>query len=553
MLALLAAVPILLTIILTVGFNMSAKKVLPIAWAVIVIIGFTYWQMDVQKIAAFSIAGFLGSIDTLLIIFGAILLMNMLNTAGAMHRIQGMFNGITEDARIQLVIIGFAFSAFIEGAAGFGTPAAIAAPLLIGLGFPPMAAAVACLILNSTPVPFGAAGTPTNSAADIVKDLLPAIGVTDFEAWKLSLSFISALGMAVGALVIIFIVVGIVTRMFGKNKSFADAVPTIPFCVFAAVVFDIFYLLLAKFIGSEITSLTAAAITVFVLIGAAKAGFLVPKTIWRFEGEEKKQENAEDVPHMSLFKAWIPYLFVSVWLILTRIPQLGLKGPIKSVVISVKGILGIPEAAWNFAILNNPGVAPFILIVLLSIPLYGLTGSQVKEIFVKSGKQVYGATIALIFGFGLVYMYRWSSFNGAGLDSMLLTMAKGVAELAGENYFYVAPFIGSVGAFMFGSNTVSNVMFAPLQFETANLLQIPPTVILALQNQGGAIGNMVCINNIVAVAATTGIISIRGIEGKLLKTDVVPWAIYYVICIAVMIVALQMGLVPEIALQLGAQ
>ena len=383
--------------------------------------------------------------------------------------------------------------------------------------------------------------------------MLPAIGVTDFEAWKLSLSFISALGMAVGALVIIFIVVGIVTRMFGKNKSFADAVPTIPFCVFAAVVFDIFYLLLAKFIGSEITSLTAAAITVFVLIGAAKAGFLVPKTIWRFEGEEKKQENAEDVPHMSLFKAWIPYLFVSVWLILTRIPQLGLKGPIKSVVISVKGILGIPEAAWNFAILNNPGVAPFILIVLLSIPLYGLTGSQVKEIFVKSGKQVYGATIALIFGFGLVYMYRWSSFNGAGLDSMLLTMAKGVAELAGENYFYVAPFIGSVGAFMFGSNTVSNVMFAPLQFETANLLQIPPTVILALQNQGGAIGNMVCINNIVAVAATTGIISIRGIEGKLLKTDVVPWAIYYVICIAVMIVALQMGLVPEIALQMGAQ
>ncbi len=548
MLALLAAVPILLTILLTVGFNMSAKKVLPLAWAVSVVIGLTYWQMDPQKVAAFSVAGFLGSIDTLLIIFGAILLMNMLNTAGAMHRIQGMFNGITEDARIQLVIIGFAFSAFIEGAAGFGTPAAIAAPLLIGLGFPPMAAAVACLILNSTPVPFGAAGTPTNSAADIVKEMLPA--AMDFEAWKLGLSFLSALGMAAGGLVIIFIVVGIVTRMFGKNKSFADAVPVIPFCIFAAVVFDIFFLLLAKFIGSEITSLTAAAITVFVLIGAAKAGFLMPKTVWRFESEEKKSEKAENVPHMSLFKAWIPYLFVSLWLILTRIPQLGLKGPIKSVVISIKGILGVPEAAWNFAILNNPGIAPFILIVLLSIPLYGLTGAQVKDIFAKSGKQVYGATIALIFGFGLVYMYRWSSFNGAGLDSMLLTMAKGVADLAGANYFYVAPFIGSVGAFMFGSNTVSNVMFAPLQFQTAQLLNIPPTVILALQNQGGAFGNMVCINNIVAVSATTGIITIKGIEGKLLKTDVVPWAIYYAICIVTMLVALQVGLVPDIALNM---
>ncbi len=548
MLALLAAVPILLTILLTVGFNMSAKKVLPLAWAVSVVIGLTYWQMDPQKVAAFSVAGFLGSIDTLLIIFGAILLMNMLNAAGAMHRIQGMFNGITEDARIQLVIIGFAFSAFIEGAAGFGTPAAIAAPLLIGLGFPPMAAAVACLILNSTPVPFGAAGTPTNSAADIVKEMLPA--AMDFETWKLGLSFISAFGMALGALFIIFIVVGIVTRMFGKNKSFADAVPVIPFCVFAAVVFDIFFLLLAKFIGSEITSLTAAAITVFVLIGAAKAGFLMPKTVWRFEHEEKKTETTGDIPHMSLFKAWIPYLFVSLWLILTRIPQLGLKGPIKSVVISVKGILGVPEAAWNFAILNNPGIAPFILIVLLSIPLYGLSGTQVKDIFAKSGKQVYGATIALIFGFGLVYMYRWSSFNGAGLDSMLLTMAKGVADLAGENYFYVAPFIGSVGAFMFGSNTVSNVMFAPLQFQTAQLLNIPPTVILALQNQGGAFGNMVCINNIVAVSATTGIITIKGIEGKLLKTDAVPWAIYYAICIVAMLIALQVGLVPDIAMDM---
>lgn len=548
MLALLAAVPILLTILLTVGFNMSAKKVLPLAWAVSVVIGLTYWQMDPQKVAAFSVAGFLGSIDTLLIIFGAILLMNMLNAAGAMHRIQGMFNGITEDARIQLVIIGFAFSAFIEGAAGFGTPAAIAAPLLIGLGFPPMAAAVACLILNSTPVPFGAAGTPTNSAADIVKEMLPA--AMDFETWKLGLSFISAFGMALGALFIIFIVVGIITRMFGKNKSFADAVPVIPFCVFAAVVFDIFFLLLAKFIGSEITSLTAAAITVFVLIGAAKAGFLMPKTVWRFEHEEQKTETTGDIPHMSLFKAWIPYLFVSLWLILTRIPQLGLKGPIKSVVISVKGILGVPEAAWNFAILNNPGIAPFILIVLLSIPLYGLSGTQVKDIFAKSGKQVYGATIALIFGFGLVYMYRWSSFNGAGLDSMLLTMAKGVADLAGENYFYVAPFIGSVGAFMFGSNTVSNVMFAPLQFQTAQLLNIPPTVILALQNQGGAFGNMVCINNIVAVSATTGIITIKGIEGKLLKTDAVPWAIYYAICIVAMLIALQVGLVPDIAMDM---
>ncbi len=547
--ALIAAIPIILTIILTVAFNQSAKRVLPIAWFVIVLIGILVWQMNLLDIAAYSIAGFLGSIDTLLIIFGAILLMNTLDRSGAMERIQGMFNGITEDARIQLIIVGFAFSAFIEGAAGFGTPAAIAAPLLIGLGFPPMAAAVSCLILNSTPVPFGAAGTPTNAATDIVREMLTASGVADVEAWKLGLSFFSALGMAVGALFIIFLVVGIVTRMFGKEKKFSDALPVLPFCIFTAVVFDIFYLLLARFIGSEITSLTAAAITVFVLIGAAKAGFLMPKDIWRFNHvavpQEKVFEEKPKKSDMSLFRAWIPYLFVSVWLIATRIPQLGLKDSVKSVVLSITDILGVQGASWNFAVLNNPGVAPFILIVLLSIPLYGLTGTQVKEIFTKSAKQVYGATIALIFGFGLVYMYRYSSINGAGLDSMLLTMAKGVADFAGANYFYVATFIGSVGAFMFGSNTVSNIMFSPLQFQTAQLLNMSPTVIIALQNQGGAIGNMICINNIVAVAATTGIISIKGIEGKLIRTNIVPWALYYITCIIVALVAINAGIAPS--------
>ena len=143
-------------------------------------------------------------------------------------------------------------------------------------------------------------------------------------------------------------------------------------------------------------------------------------------------------------------------------------------------------------------------------------------------------------------MYRYSSINGLGLDSMLLTMAKGVADLAGGNYFYFATFIGSVGAFMFGSNTVSNIMFSPLQFQTAQLLNIPPTVILALQNQGGAIGNMICINNIVAAAATTGVITIKGIEGKLIRTNIVPWAIYYVICIITMLIAMQLGIAPTI-------
>ena len=544
MLALIAAIPIILTIILTVGLNMAAKKVLPISWLSIVLIGLCYWGMDFQHVAAYTVMGFLGSIDVLFIIFGAILVMNTLATAGAMERIQGMFNSISEDARIQLIIVGFAFSAFIEGAAGFGTPAALAAPLLIGLGFPPMAAAVSCLILNSTPVPFGAAGTPTNAAIAAVASELPGMGVS-LDTFTTALAFTSTLGMCVGGFFIIFFVVGLTTKMFGKNHSFSDALPVLPFCLFTALVFSIVSLPIARFIGTELTSLTAAAVTIFVLLGCAKAGFLMPKTIWRFDDKkaETKKAASSSAPQMSLFKAWIPYLFISLWLVVTRIPQLGIKPIIQSFSVGLDNILGIQNATWTFKFVNNPGIAPFILAVLIAIVIYGLNGEQVSSIVKKSWNQCLGAFIALLFGFALVYLYRYSDANSTGLDSMLITMAKGMADLAGTNYFYAAPFIGTIGAFMFGSNTVSNVMFTPLQFETARILDLPSLVIVALQNQGGAIGNMVCINNIVAVCATTGI---SGVEGKLIRTDFVPWLCYYIILIVVAVIAMNTGILPDL-------
>ena len=542
MLAIIAAIPIILTIILTVGFNIPAKKVLPISWGVCAIIGLAYWGMDVGHIAAYTITGFLGSIDTLLIIFGAILLMNMLNEAGAMRRIESMFNGITEDARIQLVIVGFAFAAFIEGAAGFGTPPAICAPLLIGLGAPPMAAAVACLLLDSSPVSFGAAGTPTNAAAEVLKDTLPSMGVTDLDLWKQDLSFITAIGLAVGTFVIIWLVIGVIAKQYGKNKSFSDVFPVIPFCLFTAAVFSAFYLAFAKFVGAELTSLAAAAVTIFVTIGAAKAGFLMPKTIWRFPGTEIKHDASkpQEVHTMSLLKAWTPYILVTLWLVATRIPQLGLKPYMSIPKIEITNIMGVAGADFTLKWLNNPGLFPFILVVLIGFAMFSLNGTQIKQVVSKSYNQVFGATIALLFGFAMVYLFRYSNMNVNGYDSMLVSMAKGMADLAGAHYLYVAPLIGSIGAFMFGSNTVSNIMFTPLQFETATILNLPHLVVVALQNQGGAIGNMVCINNIVATCATTGII---GAEGKILRASVGPWLVFYFICVIVMVGIMALGIV----------
>lgn len=543
MLALTAATAIILTIILTVGFNMPAKKVLPASWLTSVVIALSCWGMDFQHVAAYTVLGFLSSLDVLLIIFGAILLMNTLTIAGAMKRIEGMFNSISEDARVQLVIIGFAFSAFIEGAAGFGTPAALCAPLLIGLGFPPMAAAISCLILNSTPVSFGGAGTPTNAAIAAVSSELPKIGIS-VDEWTLALSFATDLGLCVGSFAIIFLTVGLITKMFGRNKSFVDAVPVLPLCLFAAFVFSAVSLPIACFIGTELVSLTASLVTVFVLLSCARAGFLIPKAVWRFDNKATTISGAKknNAPKMSLFKAWLPYLLISLCLVVTRIPQLGIKPTIQSFSVGLTDLLGIANADWTFKFVNNPGIFPFIPVIIIAMVIYGMSGQQISVIVKKSFNQCAGAFIALLFGFALVCIYRYSDANSTGLDSMLFTMANGMANLAGENYLYVAPVIGSIGAFMFGSNTVSNVMFTPLQFETARILDLSTLLIVALQNQGGAIGNMICINNIVAVCATTGI---SGVEGKLIRTNFIPWFCFYVILIFVALAVLSFDILPK--------
>ena len=194
MYALIAFIPIIVTVVLMVAFNWPAKWALPLAWILACVIAFAVWKMNIHDMAAYTITGFLSAFETLVIIFGAILIMNTLKRSGAMSAINGMFKGVTKDARILAIIIGWVFGAFIEGAAGFGTPAALAAPLLISVGFPPLAAAIVALICNSTPVCYGAVGTPTNTAFATVKDAVAAGGADGPPSpWPsaLSLSFLS--------------------------------------------------------------------------------------------------------------------------------------------------------------------------------------------------------------------------------------------------------------------------------------------------------------------------------------------------------------------------
>ncbi len=218
MYALIASIPILTTVILMVFFGWPAKRALPLAWILAAVIAAAVWGMGVKEIAARTIGGFLGAFETICIIFGAILLMNVLKMSGAMVTINHIFSRVTRDARIQAVIVGYLFGGFIEGVAGFGTPAALGAPILISLGFPPLAAASVCLIYNSTPVCPGPVGVPTLTGANMVAEAVKGLG-GDPDKFTRLLTIFTCIPHMIGGIAVIIMGVAVLCKVFGRNKS----------------------------------------------------------------------------------------------------------------------------------------------------------------------------------------------------------------------------------------------------------------------------------------------------------------------------------------------
>ena len=157
--------PIIVVAVFLVGMRWPAAKAMPLSFVTAVVIALFYWQVAPLQVVAASINGLVITATLLYIIFGAILLLNTLHESGGLAAIRQGFTDITPDRRVQVIIIAWLFGSFIEGSAGFGTPAAVAVPLLVGLGFPAMAAVIAGMLIQSTPVSFGAAGTGTSVLA----------------------------------------------------------------------------------------------------------------------------------------------------------------------------------------------------------------------------------------------------------------------------------------------------------------------------------------------------------------------------------------------------
>lgn len=220
-LAVLAFLPIIVVAVFLVGLKWPASKAMPLSYITAVLLALFVWDVAFPQVAAATVHGLIVAVTLLFIIFGAILLLNTLQESGGLHTIRRGFTDITPDRRIQVIIIAWLFGSFIEGSAGFGTPAAVAVPLLVGLGFPAMAAVVSGLVIQSTPVSFGAVGTPM--IVGVGTGIEPLSQISEVSTFVSNVSVQVAILHTIGGLLIPLFLVGIMTRFLGKtNHSVKD-------------------------------------------------------------------------------------------------------------------------------------------------------------------------------------------------------------------------------------------------------------------------------------------------------------------------------------------
>ena len=537
--SLLALLPIAVVGIFLVGLRWPASKAMPLSYFVAAMLALFYWQVPGAQVAAASIRGIVICATLLFIIFGAVLLLNTLRESGGLATIRAGFTAITPDRRVQVIIIAWLFGAFIEGSAGFGTPAAVAVPLLVGLGFPPMAAVVSGMLIQSTPVSFGAVGTPILVGVNTGLGGAPQVesyealnGLTHPEMLN-EIGGLVAFIHAVPGTLIPLLVVAFMTRYFGANRTFREGLAIWKFALFAAFAMTIPYVIIARTLGPEFPSLLGSLIGLAIVVPAAKKGFLLPKgepwefpprkdwlTSWQSDADLHTEDPKRKLP---LWVAWLPYVMIAALLVITRLPSLGIKPLLTGVAFGSDGLFGT-SVGFNVQPLYLPG-SIFVLVSIITVFLHKMSAPAFSRALKQSGKMIVSASAALIFAVPMVQVFINSTGGGAELASMPVELAGGVANLVGGAWPMFAPLIGGLGAFVAGSNTISNMMFSLFQFEVAQRIGAFPQIVVALQAVGGAAGNVICVHNVVAASAVVGMV---GREGEVIRKTVVVFC-YYVL------------------------
>src|SRR5262245_1568533 len=482
---------------------------LPVVAALVYLLVLVHARLDANLVNATVLNGALSALTPISIIWGAILLAHTMRRSGAERTIGTWLKGVSSNPVAQLMIVGWTFPFMIEGASGFGTPAAIAAPLLVGLGFEPVRVAILTLVMNSVPTTFGAVGTPMWFG-------LSQVPLSASEI--LSVSWKSALIHSVAALVVPVIALRAMVGWVQIRKNLLYVYLSILSCVLPSLVLSRFNYEFPSLVGGAI------GLCLSVLMAKRRLGL-------------NEVERGPSSGHRPPLLAIAPYLILIGILVVTRVRflpirawlnaemprltlewgSLGIFSVSAALVFRLESIFGT-GSTWSYSALFVPALIPFVAVVVLSMPLLRIDRHKVKKAIEDTTDRLAAPSVTLV---GALIMVQLMTLGGDAAQTMII--GRTFAAVTGKSWPFFAPLLGALGAFFAGSATIANLTFAAIQDSIARTLGFDRTSILALQSVGAAMGNMIAISNIVAVTSILGLVKQ---EGVVLKGTAVPLTAY---------------------------
>ncbi len=490
---------------------------------------FFYGMPFSQAVAAAVYGFFYGLWPIAWIIVAAVFLYKISVKTGQFDTIRESVLVLTADQRLQMLLVGFAFGSFLEGAAGFGAPVAITAALLVGLGFQPLYAAGLCLVANTAPVAFGALGIPIIVAGQVTG--IPAFAIGEMAGRQLPFLTI----------IVLFVLMAIMDGWRGIRETW-------PAVVVAGGSFAITQYLTSNFVGPELPDITSALVSLVAL--SAFLRVWQPASIFRFSATGEGTEHlSPDAPQArpsgrsftrgEVLRAWSPFIVLTVMVTLWSIPPFkhlfaeggALQGWIAHV--SVPWLDGLVQkmppivaqastygAIYKFDWFSATGTA-IVIAALITVLASRLKLTAAAGVFAETLKEL----AIPIYTIGMVLAFAFIA-NYSGL-SVTLALA---LSYSGHAFTFFSPFLGWLGVFLTGSDTSSNALFAALQAATAHQIGVPEVLLVAANSTGGVTGKMISPQSIAIACAAVGLV---GRESDLLRFTV-KYSLLFAVIVGIM-------------------
>ena len=431
------------------------------------------------------------------IIITAVFLYKLTVKSGQFDIIRASVISITEDQRLQLLLVGFSFGAFLEGAAGFGAPVAITAALLVGLGFRPLYAAGLCLVANTAPVAFGAMGIP----------VLVAGQVSNLDPFHIGQ--IAGRQLPLLAIIVPFWLMVMIDGIRGLKQTF-------PAALVAGGSFAITLFLTTNFIGPELPDITASLVSLIALALFLKKW--QPKEIFTFAGmKQPSRQTQSQYSRGQIIRAWSPFAILTICVSVWTLKDVKAALSFATMQFEWPMLHNLVQKAAPIVAENTPYAAIFkidllsavgtsiLFAAMVSSMVLKMKPSQIWSTFVETLNELKLSivTIGLVLGFAFVANY-------SGLSSTLALVLAGT----GATFPFFAPFLGWLGVFLTGSDTSANALFGSLQANTASQLGISPELTVAANAIGGVTGKMISPQSI---AIACGAVGLEGKESDLFR------------------------------------